>query len=289
MDNPQEITTLADADRERFTELVATIDLNAKGFIEVGNALNEIHEKELWRDTHKSFSALCSDRWGFGQSRSYQLIESARVVGRILSTHSTIVETPLSDRYLPTILPFTESQTRELAKVPDADQAEVWAQVTAKTDNPTAKIVRAVVKSWNKLKAVSKPKKKPKPPSEPKPKTVSDEDSLPNGGKAYKRDALMPEWFMDDNRVAVPVELYPAWRAKQRYAVVCGKPPNFETCAELAEIGRELEHEPTIELSKKLRNDIAAFGESFRKQVCSVEPSVVIDGKWYSQSEVADA
>jgi len=189
------------------------------------------------------------------------------------------------------VLPSSESQVRELAKVPESDQAEVWAQVTAKTDNPTAKVVRAAVKSWNKLKAASKPNKKPKPPSEPKPKTVSDEDSLPNGGKAFKRDAPMPEWFMDDNRVAVPVELYPAWRAKQRFFELANQPPSKEVCEAVIALGEELTHHATVELGHELLAKWMQFKADFSREVIRGEPSLLSADKtsWLSKQEVADA
>jgi len=283
-------------DNERLAELVDIVDRNAQGFIAVGNALVEIKRNELYCETHKTFEAFCEDRWGFGKSQANRLIASTKVVGRLVEKATPTGVAP--------VLPTSERQTRELAKVDDHEQAEVWAKVVEVTDTPTAKIVKSVVKQWNKLKeAVSpKPKKSKKPDKvsvvveevvenkvveeEPEVGDEPAEESLPNGGKTYKRDAPMPEHFVDDNNVDVPLDLYPAWRAKHRYSMLCDEPRNFDTCRRLKEIGEELGHQATIDMAKELRDDIAEFGMMFRQKIGSVQPSVVIDGKWYSKSEV---
>jgi hypothetical protein len=271
-------------------ELVAIVDANARGFIDAGNALAEIYHKELYRETHKTFDAFCNDRWGFGRNYAKRLIESTEVVNRLMD--KTV---PIGT---PAVLPTAESQTRELAKVDKTEQAEVWAIVVGVTDTPTAKVVKEVVRQWNKLKEAVAPKpKKPKVAVVDGPEVEADTEddtesageSLPNGGKAYRHDAPMPEWFADDNGVAVPVELYPAWRAKNRYSMLCDEPRNFDTCQRLKEIGEELGHQATIDMAKELRDDIAEFGMIFRQKISSVQPSVVIDGKWLSRSEVKDA
>jgi hypothetical protein len=176
MSKSQEIAIPSKANTERFTELVEIIDRNSQGFREVGDALLEIYENEFWRVTHKSFAALCSERWGFNKTYSYDLVESSRVMNRLVNNFSAIAEKPHATLST-TVLPTSESQARELAKVDDHEQAEVWAKVLEETDTPTAKIVKSVVKKWNKLKEAVAPKpKKPaeKVASEPKDDTVSE-------------------------------------------------------------------------------------------------------------------
>jgi len=102
----------------------------------------------------------------------------------------------------------------------------------------------------------------------------------------YRRDAPMPEWYMNDNRVAVPDDPYPTWRAKNRYSMICGEQPTFEACQKLRELGEDLGHEATLQMAKELRKDIAEFATRFRKTVSSLQPSELINGKWYSKHEV---
>lgn len=293
-------TGLSTRESALLAEMVDVVDRQVNGFLAVGNALMVIKNKELYRETHDSFEAFCKDRWGIGKAYSYRLIESSKVMDRLASQKSPTGDKQ-SDSSSAIILPTAETQTRELAKVEDHEQAEVWAKVLEVTDKPTAKIVKSVVKQWNKLKEKLSPKPKedkkteaeiieePEAASEPIPDTVSDSaESRPNGGKVYKHDAPMPEFYIDDNNVDVPLDLYPAWRAKNRYSMLCDEPRSFDTCRLLKELGEELGHQATIDMAKELRDDIAEFGMMFRQKISSVQPSVVIDGEWKSRSEVGN-
>lgn len=150
----------------RYADLLAIVDRYAKRFIEDGNALAEIKRDRLYRETHSSFEAYCKDHWDIGSNYARRLITSTEVVNRIV------------DKAVPigtlTVLPTTESQTRELAKAPESEQAEVWAKVVEVADTPTAKIVRSIVKQWNKLKEAVAPKPAETVASEPKADTVSE-------------------------------------------------------------------------------------------------------------------
>ena len=47
----------------RLAELEAIIDRRLHSFFEVGEALVEIHDRKLYRQTHSTFDAYCRDRW----------------------------------------------------------------------------------------------------------------------------------------------------------------------------------------------------------------------------------
>jgi hypothetical protein len=259
--------TLSKPSRERFAELEEIIERNIKSFIEAGNAIWEIRESGYYLITHKSFEGYCGERWGFGRSYAYRLIQSAKVTERI-TTGPQVAEKvlPVGDTPLPT----TERQVRELAKAPEDEQAEVWQEVIETTAKPTAAAVKAVIE-----------KRKTK-----KNSTVSDVESLPNGGKVYRHDAPMPEWYMDDNRVAVPKELYPVWRRKWEYARLSQELPSFELSAAIKELGQSLDHEPTVAFADALYARLMAMCADIRQSVSNLKPSVVIDGKWYSRLEM---
>lgn len=95
--------------------------------MEVGEALAEINERRLYRETHETFEGYCRDRWRFSRQRGYQLMQAAAV--------SKIVDIT------------TESQARELAPLRDDPAAMVAAFEEASADGkPTAAKVKAAVK-----------------------------------------------------------------------------------------------------------------------------------------------
>lgn len=121
--NPAALVTLADCEQR--------IERGLKTFIDVGQALAEIRDSRLYRASHETFEAYCQERWGFSDRRASQFIEAASVVPKILGTG------------LPA--PTVESQARALAKVPEAERADVWREAVERTDGkPTAAAVREV-------------------------------------------------------------------------------------------------------------------------------------------------
>jgi len=99
------------AESKRLVELEGVIRRGKQAFIEAGNALMEIRDKELWRYDYKSFEDYCHKVWGWKKSYSYMLMESAVVVKALPKSVSTIVENP--------------GQVSALAKVPKEKRAEV--------------------------------------------------------------------------------------------------------------------------------------------------------------------
>jgi hypothetical protein len=65
------------ADLARLTRIVRK---GAKTFIETGNALMEICQRELYRETHDTFAVFCEETFGFKKSHAYRLISAAKVV-----------------------------------------------------------------------------------------------------------------------------------------------------------------------------------------------------------------
>jgi len=84
----------------------AIIERGMKSFVEVGEALQDIRHRRLWRKTHESFEDYLKDRWGMGSPYATRLIKGSEVARR-----------------LPDIK--NEAQAREIGKVPYTDQAKV--------------------------------------------------------------------------------------------------------------------------------------------------------------------
>ena len=143
--------TLTVAECDRLTALESTIERGLQTFVDVGTALLEIRDNRLYRQTFGTFEEYCRDRWGLKQSRAYQLMDAAKVVGLLKS--STIVE-----------LPATESQARPLTGLPVDLQREAWQRAveTAPNGKVTAAHVASVVDS---LTADDEPEEWPEEPS----------------------------------------------------------------------------------------------------------------------------
>jgi hypothetical protein len=149
--DPAERAALAAAER--------TIQRGLKTFIEVGEALLEIRDRRLYRDTHPTFEDYLADRWGISKRHGNRLIQSAEVA-RIVGPIGPI--------------PATESQARELAPLlPDPDSLrDVWTRVMAQTGRPTAAAIRAVreeVTAPDAAAADPEPTPEPKGDEEPSP------------------------------------------------------------------------------------------------------------------------
>ena len=116
----------------RLVECEAVIERGLASFMEVGQALLEIRDSRLYRETHGTFEDYCLVRWSMTDRRARYLIDAVAV--------GTIV--PVQN----------EAQARELAPLlrePDGPErvAEVWAGVRAEHgENVTAAAVREAVR-----------------------------------------------------------------------------------------------------------------------------------------------
>lgn len=121
---------LALREEERLVELEAVVERGLASFVEVGQALMEIRDARLYRQSHGTFEDYCRARWALARNRAYQLIEAADV--------SKILDIP----------PTVESQARELAplKGEPESMAAAWSEAVEQSNGkPTAEVVREVV------------------------------------------------------------------------------------------------------------------------------------------------
>jgi hypothetical protein len=94
-------------------ECERVIERGLKTFIEVGEALAQIRDERLYRETHATFEEYCRERWDFDASRARQLISAARTV-----TLVTVGGQPA---------PASERVVRELRRAGDKAPV-VWAE-----------------------------------------------------------------------------------------------------------------------------------------------------------------
>ena len=120
----------------RLAELESTIERGLATFVEVGNALREVRDSELYKTDlgFDSFEHYCEDRWQLSRRRAYQLMDGAEAKVALCTTVHTDG-------------PANEAQARELVPLKDKpdDLAAVWAEVSTGNGKPTAERIREVV------------------------------------------------------------------------------------------------------------------------------------------------
>jgi hypothetical protein len=121
----EELSTLAAAtepitigESRRLIELEKIIEAGRQTFIEVGTALEEIRDARLYKADFKTFEDYCTHKWGFKRAHAHRLIEAAGIANEL---------SPIGDIK-------TESQARELVKVPKEKREAVIKTAAAKAE-----------------------------------------------------------------------------------------------------------------------------------------------------------
>jgi len=124
--NSLERTTLRNCER--------VLARGVETFREVGEALAQIRDEQLFRATHDSFKAYCKDKWDFSDSRARQLIGGAK--------KAKLVES------VTRVTPSDEKRTRPLNRLPESEQPKVWLDAVemAGGNQPTVEQVEQAVR-----------------------------------------------------------------------------------------------------------------------------------------------
>ena len=123
-------------DLTEFRRLDEVVRLGLEAFIEVGSALMEIRDRELWRAGGcESWAAYCQGIGGLTKTHANRLIKSAAVADHLAKV------TPIG------VTPRSESQVRPLTKLKLPDQQVLaWTRATGKAlGQPTATLVSQCV------------------------------------------------------------------------------------------------------------------------------------------------
>lgn len=139
MTAPPEILGLVE--RKSLEDCEATIQANMAAFIKTGEALATIRDGRLYRESHPSFEAYCTERWGYCRIHAHRLIQASDVISNLLPIGNA-AELPLP-------MPANEAQVRPLSKLMPEQQREAWAKAveSAPGGKVSAKHVEAVVKA----------------------------------------------------------------------------------------------------------------------------------------------
>jgi len=134
-----ELSLLSEAEIQERDDLENTVQ---QAFLLAGQALRILRDRKLYRETHNRFEDYVRDRFDFTKRKAYYLIDAYEVVDNLKSEQFV--------HFLPT----SESQCRELAKLPVPQQASAWVSALEEAGegkSPPARIIKQVV---NKIKGV---------------------------------------------------------------------------------------------------------------------------------------
>ena len=142
---------LSHAEIELKNQLENTV---SQAFFIAGQALKELRDKRLYRETHNSFISYVKDRFDFTRRAADYLISASEVMEN-LKREQIVFDT--------NVLPTKESQCREVAKLPPEQQPQGWLTSVEKAGGkvPSARIIRQVVQELREEEAkVINPKNK---------------------------------------------------------------------------------------------------------------------------------
>lgn len=129
-----EETALSTDERADLARHEALIEAHKRSFIRVGEALLDIRDRRLYRETHRTWADYCQERWGFVGRRGEQLIAAFTVAQSITNnSHEPLPE------------PEKEGQLRPLVSLPEDEAVQVWRDATeVYGPSPTGSQVAAV-------------------------------------------------------------------------------------------------------------------------------------------------
>lgn len=132
---------LSQHERRLRDNCIERVQRGLNGLQDAADALLELREGRLYRDTHRTWAAFCRETFGLTRKAIDHKIAGAEVLS-VLESHQAQNGTP----GVP-FLPTTEAQVIELAPVPRSQQPEVWRNCVARAGGkqPTKMEVRAVV------------------------------------------------------------------------------------------------------------------------------------------------
>ncbi len=119
-------------ERDRLSELEPIIQQGMTSFVAVGNALLEISDRRLYRETHATFAEYCAAKWRMSPRHAYRLCESAEIVNALPKSCDQLVT--------------SESQARELSRVEPARRVKVL-EAAASQGTLTASTIRAAAEA----------------------------------------------------------------------------------------------------------------------------------------------
>lgn len=187
-DETTEISALSSEEKLNLNTYEEIIEKGLKTFIEVGNALFEIKNNKLYRESFTTFEAYCKDRWQLKRQRAYELMGAAEIVHQLSETNLS----EISDKT--NLLPSKESHANALAQIPVTLRFQVWRGVVEESLNTGKAITAKMITEQTELLASNI--KETQTPSEPTEEEIKE-------GILKKMRSKVSKAKLDDIRVEI--------------------------------------------------------------------------------------
>jgi hypothetical protein len=88
------------------------VERGKDAFIEMGKALAKIHERKLYKETHKTWEAYLKERWNFSRQHAHRLLQAKKVA----EMSPVVGDKPRTEREARKRLGEKRSKRKQLAK-----------------------------------------------------------------------------------------------------------------------------------------------------------------------------
>jgi ribosomal protein L44E len=156
------------------------IEKGLRAFWDIGQSLGQIRDKQLYRQSYKTFDEYCLNRWEMSRRSAYRLIQAALVYENVTRGSQSFVNVIHGSQNPETItcgsqsfvnvthgsqnqiLPTNERQIRPLVTLPPEKQREAWAKAvsTAPNGKVTADHVAQVAREYHRENSANKSRQK---------------------------------------------------------------------------------------------------------------------------------
>ena len=100
-------------------DLERVIERGLETFIEVGDALTQIRDRKLYRETHSTFESYTEERWGLKRTRAYELMQAAGVAKLVSEISDTKIVHESHAKALAPMLDMPSGLGRVLVEMTD--------------------------------------------------------------------------------------------------------------------------------------------------------------------------
>jgi hypothetical protein len=160
--------------------LESRIEKGLRAFWDIGQSLSQIRDKQLYRQSYKTFDEYCLNRWEMSRRSAYRLIQAALVYENVTRGSQSFVNVIHGSQNPETItcgsqsfvnvthgsqnqiLPTNERQIRPLVTLPPEKQREAWdkAVSTAPNGKVTSDHVAQVAREYHRENSANKSREK---------------------------------------------------------------------------------------------------------------------------------
>ena len=155
------ITVLTKAEQDELSQCEAVIRQGLDTFVQVGQALETIKTKRLYRLDYATFEEYCQVKWDFGRRRANQLISAKQVYNNLLLAQEEQLDNKMGT--IVPILPTNENQVAPLTNLPPVQQTQAWVSAVKQSGDkpPTGKAVTEAAATFGFPKAAQTAKATP--------------------------------------------------------------------------------------------------------------------------------